>query len=786
MLQLRESGIADGVHLPETVSILAIEKGIYEYESMSMEVGKQELLLGTNNTLVTLERDNINGGTFIAGLQSTNSVVPATINTQFSTTNEVLVRLDFENCSGRGDSIKAESVSYVNIIGQGNIIACLPDTGVVDTTISTPIRPLAVFIASPYEGEAPFEVSFDASSSIDIDGEIVSYQWNFGEGNTGTGMLTTHTFQDYGKYVVQLVVIDNQGLSDTSELIIDAGLEPIPPEAALSVSSQIGSAPFPVMFDATISSDPDGDIASFLWTIGEEEIGTEESFVYEFTEEGIYVVQLIVTDDTGLRDTVSISITVVQGNVPPQADFSYFFDPGDSFQKVSFDASNSNDRDGQILSYKWDFGDGEKGEGKVVKHTYPDEGTYLVTLSVEDDSSAKDTYGIPVTVKKFSQDTTVAGVDIDCSDSTWVIGEVGSVTTTDQNERVSFQNTYKNPVVITGGFRRSGAHHTTVRVQNVSTNGFDIRLIDWECRNPAHGPEKIPYMVVESGTYQLPNGKKLMAGNYSLVTHEWGQRLFPGSFDELPILLSQVITENESDPVVVQFDKTLLEVDKFTMRLHENRRADSVHAPERVGVVAVEPGVYSNADFSFETADKDFPIGPSIRSIPLRQTYESTPVVFGSIQTTNENLSATVHTRSVGLDTVRLSLDYENCSNFEGFALEEQMNYLTFGGGGNIYACGLGVENGGESENPGVGANNEPALRFQLFPIPTQNEITLLIEEEGTIFGYEIINYAGQRVTEGLLGSGENIVRLDQLSPGIYLMNVYNEENMASSEFIVY
>ena len=555
------------------------------------------------------------------------------------------MRLDFENCSGRLDSVKPESVSYINIIGQGSITACLPDTAVVDTNGSSPLRPLAVFTANPYEGNAPFEVSFDASSSIDIDGEIVSYEWNFGDGNTGTGMQTTHIFQEYGKYVVRLVVIDDQGLSDTSALIIDAGPEPIPPEAALSVSNQVGTAPFPVLFDATISSDPDGDIVSFQWTIGEEEIGTEEAFAYEFTEVGTYVVQLIITDDTGLQDTVEVTITVVEGNVPPTADFSFSFDSENSFQKVSFDASKSRDTDGQILSYKWDFGDGDKGEGKVVKHTYPDEGTYLVTLSVEDDSSAMDTYGLPVSVKRFSQDTTGSEVEIDCSDSTWVIGEVGSVTTTDQNERVIFQNSYKNPVVVTGGFRRSGAHHTTIRVQNVTTTGFDIRLIDWECRNPGHGPEKIPYMVIESGTYQLPNGKKLMAGNYSLVTHEWGNRLFPSPFDELPILFSQVLTENESTPVVVQFDKNSLGVDKFSLRLRENRSADSVHAPERVGVVALEPGVFENDDFSFETARNDFSVGPSIRSISLRQSYEGTPIILGSIQTANENVSATVHTQ---------------------------------------------------------------------------------------------------------------------------------------------
>ena len=44
-MAIRESGIADSIHEPETVSVLAVEKGIYEYESMSMEISQQELIL---------------------------------------------------------------------------------------------------------------------------------------------------------------------------------------------------------------------------------------------------------------------------------------------------------------------------------------------------------------------------------------------------------------------------------------------------------------------------------------------------------------------------------------------------------------------------------------------------------------------------------------------------------------------------------------------------------------------------------------------------------------------
>ncbi|NIA09775.1 MAG: PKD domain-containing protein [Nitrospiraceae bacterium] len=57
-------------------------------------------------------------------------------------------------------------------------------------------------------------VSFDGSGSSDMDGTIVTYRWNFGDGKTGTGETTTHNYSSDGKYVVTLNVTDNDGASD--------------------------------------------------------------------------------------------------------------------------------------------------------------------------------------------------------------------------------------------------------------------------------------------------------------------------------------------------------------------------------------------------------------------------------------------------------------------------------------------------------------------------------------------------------------------------------------------
>ena len=71
--------------------------------------------------------------------------------------------------------------------------------------------PTAVFEATPTIGYAPLIIAFDASASHDLDGTIVSYVWDFGDGNTGSGITPSHTYQDAGAYTVTLSVTDDAG-----------------------------------------------------------------------------------------------------------------------------------------------------------------------------------------------------------------------------------------------------------------------------------------------------------------------------------------------------------------------------------------------------------------------------------------------------------------------------------------------------------------------------------------------------------------------------------------------
>lgn len=92
-------------------------------------------------------------------------------------------------------------------------LACGGDSTPTQPTGTPNLRPTAAFSADVTEGSAPLEVRFDASASSDPDGTIVSYEWTFGDGNTGTGQTTTHTYADAGSYTPRLTVTDERGAS---------------------------------------------------------------------------------------------------------------------------------------------------------------------------------------------------------------------------------------------------------------------------------------------------------------------------------------------------------------------------------------------------------------------------------------------------------------------------------------------------------------------------------------------------------------------------------------------
>jgi outer membrane protein assembly factor BamB len=264
--------------------------------------------------------------------------------------------------------------------------------------------PVADFLWTPSNPIIDQTITFDASASSD-DGSIVSYLWDFdndGSFDDGNGLTDTYSYSNAGNHPVSLRVMDDEGLTDTKTktVYVSGGSDNDPPIADFIWSPSSPNEEDTVTFDASASYDPDGSIISYQWDFdndGQFDDGTGEMTTYSWSVEGNYPVSLKVTDDDGESDIETKTISVGNVNKPPNADFSFYPNPGIENEPVNFDASSSSD-DGSIISYSWEFGDGNSGSGMYTSHTYVYSDYFEATLTVTDNDGLIDseTKTIPI------------------------------------------------------------------------------------------------------------------------------------------------------------------------------------------------------------------------------------------------------------------------------------------------------------------------------------------------------------------------------------------------------
>jgi|GEM_PF-1686526 len=171
-----------------------------------------------------------------------------------------------------------------------------------------------------------------------------------------------------------------------------------PPVASFTATPDNGLAPLLVAFDGSASNDPDGTITTYEWDFGDGSTATGVTASHSYPYVGTYTATLTVTDDKNATGTTSLPIIVT--TKPPLASFTATPTSGDAPLTVYFDGSASSDPDagGGIISYDWDFGDGNSGSGAMISHTYQLAGTYTATLTVTDAANATDDASTPITV----------------------------------------------------------------------------------------------------------------------------------------------------------------------------------------------------------------------------------------------------------------------------------------------------------------------------------------------------------------------------------------------------
>ena len=528
-----------------------------------------------------------------------------------------------------------------------------------ESSHSTPfafIRPstiplVAAFTASTTSGTVPFNVSFNASTST---GTISAYQWDFGDGSTGSGSTVNHTYSVSGSYTAKLTVIDSSSQTSTKSMTItaNASTTTTPPTAVISSSNAAGQAPLTVSFNGSGSTAASGaSIKTYSWNFGDSSTATGVTASHAFTTAGTYTTTLTVTDSNGRTASASTPVVVTTpavSNKTPTAKMTVTPGTGTAPLAVAFDASGSSDSDGTIASYLWTFGDGSTATGKTASHTFTSASAYTVTLKVTDNLGASGTASTTVTALAAQQ--TPSSVKIEAGeveiDHNWVF--------------VPFESTFTNPVVIANMTSYNGNQACTVRIRNVKSTGFEIKIAEWDYLDVAHKLETVHYVVMEKGRTVLPDGSAVEAGVIS-GSAGFKSYKFSQSFSKAPVILTAVVSNNQAEIIGGRIKNVNLTGFDYYFREQESLSvANHAHKDESVHYVAWEPGKGVADSISYEVANVTGGVKHSWASTTFQAAQSEAPVLLLGMQTTN------------GTDTSSLRVQNLTGSGFKAMVEEEQ------------------------------------------------------------------------------------------------------------------
>ncbi len=241
----------------------------------------------------------------------------------------------------------------------------------------------------------------DGTGSYDTNGVLVSYDWDFGDGNTDVGPNPSHSYETAGEYVVALVITDNEGETDTDSIIVWAIDQP---PVAVAGGPYEGYEGIAIIFDASGSSDPMGFPLYYRWDFDADGVWdtewidtptTEHKYPDEF--EGYYELEV-----TNGEFTCSDIQTVVVENVVPSVNAGVDQTVNEGYLTYF---TGAFDDPGWLDTHTidWYFGDGEHERGTLTPdHIFEDNGVYTVTLAVEDNDGGEGVDTMVVTVNNVA------------------------------------------------------------------------------------------------------------------------------------------------------------------------------------------------------------------------------------------------------------------------------------------------------------------------------------------------------------------------------------------------
>lgn len=224
--------------------------------------------------------------------------------------------------------------------------------------------------------KAPYTASFQA-----IAPDAVSWQWDFGDGNTSTNPAPSNIYTAEGTYKVSLTITNSAGCTETIEKPFFVRIRK--PEVKILDLPLEGCVPY--TFAPHLSINSVVPITDYLWDFGDGGTSTDPNPSYIYTKKGLYTVSLTYRTKDGCQETISKADLIKVGN---KMNVAFTGTPrqvcaSDPIQFTDLTQPLPPNLQDTVNEWYWQFGDGGTSGQKNPSYTYSDTGRFAVSLSIK-------------------------------------------------------------------------------------------------------------------------------------------------------------------------------------------------------------------------------------------------------------------------------------------------------------------------------------------------------------------------------------------------------------------
>ena len=229
-----------------------------------------------------------------------------------------------------------------------------------------------------------------SAGAVDAAGDAMTFTWDYGDGTSDTYALplgnntspTTHAYDDEGTYQIVITVTDGDGGSDVfnQSVITVSNLDPVVSSFIVSDGNEGDALSYSV-----VATDAPGDPLTYEWDFGDGTTAVGPTATKTYTDDGDFTVTMTIQDDGEGGETIVTDVANIANVAPTLVTVTAATNGGEGealvFEVVADDVGIDDLPD---LTATWDWGDGTSDVGASVTHAWIDQGTWPVTLTVDD------------------------------------------------------------------------------------------------------------------------------------------------------------------------------------------------------------------------------------------------------------------------------------------------------------------------------------------------------------------------------------------------------------------